>query len=208
MVEMVETVASVVFRSHLWIGARFDEPSASLSAQYRRSRAQGQALRKDSPVVIRSTCKSRQHISEADNQKQLNLKLGPNTVQFSVTSSYSGLAGCSARIFMWDSTDQIVISDIDGTITKCALGFCGMALADPQVRCFRPRLRCDWPRLDPSRHSKAIYRHHQQRLSHAILDLTSNWASRFHARLPKEYRPRRIPTTRGSSDHVSGQADG
>jgi phosphatidate phosphatase LPIN len=56
--------------------------------------------------------------SVADEQKQLNLKLGPNTVQFSVTSSYSGLAGCSARIFMWDSTDQIVISDIDGTITK------------------------------------------------------------------------------------------
>jgi len=39
-------------------------------------------------------------------------------VQFSVTSSYSGVAICTASIFLWDETDQIVISDIDGTITK------------------------------------------------------------------------------------------
>jgi phosphatidate phosphatase LPIN len=35
-----------------------------------------------------------------------------------VTSSYSGFAICAARIFLWEDTDQIVISDIDGTITK------------------------------------------------------------------------------------------
>lgn len=51
-------------------------------------------------------------------KQQLHLKPGPNTVQFSVTSSYSGLATCAARIFLWEETDQIVISDIDGTITK------------------------------------------------------------------------------------------
>ena len=51
-------------------------------------------------------------------QKSLNLKPGPNTVHFSVTSSYSGLATCTARIFLWEDSDQIVISDIDGTITK------------------------------------------------------------------------------------------
>jgi len=51
-------------------------------------------------------------------QKELNLKPGPNTIQFSVTSSYSGFATCAARIFLWDGSDQIVISDIDGTITK------------------------------------------------------------------------------------------
>lgn len=57
----------------------------------------------------------------ADLQKTLKLHPGPNTVQFSVTSSYSGEAMCSSRIFLWESTDQIVISDIDGTITKCVL---------------------------------------------------------------------------------------
>lgn len=54
----------------------------------------------------------------SDQLKQLNLKPGPNTIQFSVTSSYSGFAVVSARIFLWEDTDQIVISDIDGTITK------------------------------------------------------------------------------------------
>lgn len=51
--------------------------------------------------------------------KALGLKKGANTVTFSVTSSYSGMATCSARIFLWDADDHIVISDIDGTITKC-----------------------------------------------------------------------------------------
>lgn len=59
----------------------------------------------------------------SEQLQQLHLKPGPNTVQFSVTSSYSGLATCTARIFLWEETDQIVISDIDGTITKSdALG--------------------------------------------------------------------------------------
>lgn len=59
----------------------------------------------------------------SDQLKQLNLKPGPNTVQFSVMSSYSGNAVVSARIFLWEETDQVIISDIDGTITKSdALG--------------------------------------------------------------------------------------
>ena len=62
-------------------------------------------------------------ITMADHQKMLNLRPGPNDIRFSATSSYSGRATCAARIFLWDDTDQIVISDIDGTITKSdALG--------------------------------------------------------------------------------------
>lgn len=51
-------------------------------------------------------------------QKSLNLKKGANTITFSVTSSYSGVATCTARIFLWESSHQVVVSDIDGTITK------------------------------------------------------------------------------------------
>ncbi|KAE8224757.1 hypothetical protein CF319_g2389 [Tilletia indica] len=59
----------------------------------------------------------------SDQLKTLNLKKGLNTISFSVTSSYSGVATCTARIFLWDSSFQVVISDIDGTITKSdALG--------------------------------------------------------------------------------------
>lgn len=51
-------------------------------------------------------------------QKSLNLKPGANTITFSLSTT--GAPGCAARIFVWDSTDHVVVSDIDGTITKCA----------------------------------------------------------------------------------------
>ncbi|KAF9266322.1 LNS2-domain-containing protein [Marasmius fiardii PR-910] len=52
----------------------------------------------------------------SDQLKSLNLKPGPNTITFSL--SLTGAVACTARIFVWDSADQVVISDIDGTITK------------------------------------------------------------------------------------------
>ena len=52
----------------------------------------------------------------SDQLKQLDLKPGANTITFSLTAS--GVAACTARIFVWDNSDSIVVSDIDGTITK------------------------------------------------------------------------------------------
>ena len=49
-------------------------------------------------------------------QKSLNLKTGANSVTFSLSAT--GVAACTARLFVWDYTDQVVVSDIDGTITK------------------------------------------------------------------------------------------
>ncbi|KAI8641445.1 Lipin/Ned1/Smp2-domain-containing protein [Parasitella parasitica] len=54
----------------------------------------------------------------SDQLKSLSLKKGVNTVSFSVTSAYQGTATCAAKIFYWDYGIQVVISDIDGTITK------------------------------------------------------------------------------------------
>ncbi|WWC72692.1 uncharacterized protein I206_106656 [Kwoniella pini CBS 10737] len=73
------------------------------------------------PVETPDGKQSRHRANEP--QKSLQLKPGPNTIQFSVTSSFSGLATCTSRVFLWEETDQVVISDIDGTITKSdALG--------------------------------------------------------------------------------------
>lgn len=52
-------------------------------------------------------------------QKSLNLKSGANNITFSLSTT--GVIACTARIFLWDSTDLVVISDIDGTITKYAI---------------------------------------------------------------------------------------
>ncbi|TRM67941.1 Lipin/Ned1/Smp2-domain-containing protein [Schizophyllum amplum] len=52
----------------------------------------------------------------SDQLKALNLKPGANSITFSLSAT--GAIACTARIFVWDSTDLIVVSDIDGTITK------------------------------------------------------------------------------------------
>ncbi|KAK2589220.1 hypothetical protein KPH14_002024 [Odynerus spinipes] len=48
----------------------------------------------------------------------LNLKEGPNEVVFSVTTAYQGTTRCKCHIYRWRWDDKIIISDIDGTITK------------------------------------------------------------------------------------------
>ena len=54
---------------------------------------------------------------------RLPLKPGANTVTFTVTTKLQGRASCQARIFLLRSDARIVISDVDGTITKSdALG--------------------------------------------------------------------------------------
>ncbi|XP_041791171.1 phosphatidate phosphatase LPIN1 isoform X2 [Chelmon rostratus] len=48
----------------------------------------------------------------------LQLKEGPNDVVFSVTTQYQGTCRCHGTIYLWSWDDKIVISDIDGTITR------------------------------------------------------------------------------------------
>ncbi|XP_023036870.1 phosphatidate phosphatase LPIN3 isoform X4 [Drosophila willistoni] len=50
--------------------------------------------------------------------KKLNLKEGMNEIEFSVTTAYQGTTRCKCYLFRWKHNDKIVISDIDGTITK------------------------------------------------------------------------------------------
>ncbi|EPY52591.1 lipin Ned1 [Schizosaccharomyces cryophilus OY26] len=56
----------------------------------------------------------------SDQLRSLNLKAGKNDLSFSVNG---GKATCTANLFFWRYSDPVVISDIDGTITKSdALG--------------------------------------------------------------------------------------
>ncbi|KAF5909332.1 phosphatidate phosphatase LPIN2-like isoform X2, partial [Clarias magur] len=55
--------------------------------------------------------------------ERLNLREGPNQIVFSVTTQYQGTCRCEAAIYLWNWDDKVIISDIDGTITKSdALG--------------------------------------------------------------------------------------
>lgn len=48
----------------------------------------------------------------------LNLRDGLNEVEFSVTTAYQGTTRCQCHLYKWKWDDKIVVSDIDGTITK------------------------------------------------------------------------------------------
>jgi len=49
---------------------------------------------------------------------EMKLKPGSNEVEFSVTTAFQGTTRCKCHIYLWHHTDKVVISDIDGTITK------------------------------------------------------------------------------------------
>ncbi|KAM9296511.1 phosphatidate phosphatase LPIN3 [Gastrophryne carolinensis] len=55
--------------------------------------------------------------------RSLNLHTGANEVVFSICTKFQGTCRARAQIYLWDSTDRIIISDIDGTVTRSdALG--------------------------------------------------------------------------------------
>ncbi|KAK7867306.1 hypothetical protein R5R35_002128 [Gryllus longicercus] len=54
----------------------------------------------------------------SDQISRLKLHEGGNEVVFSVTTAYQGTTRCKCHIYKWRFDDKIVISDIDGTITK------------------------------------------------------------------------------------------
>ncbi|KAI6169990.1 LNS2 domain-containing protein [Aphelenchoides bicaudatus] len=54
----------------------------------------------------------------SEQLKELKLQYGSNKARFSISSAIQGTAWCTCRIYLLRHTERIVISDIDGTITK------------------------------------------------------------------------------------------
>ncbi|XP_062948418.1 phosphatidate phosphatase LPIN3 isoform X2 [Cynocephalus volans] len=124
---------------------RRDFPAEERSAQREKTEAREQQGEKievlssdddapDSPVILEvpspppsipaytPTYKKSLRLS-SDQIRHLNLQEGANDVVFSVTTQYQGTCRCKATIYLWKWDDKVVISDIDGTITKSdALG--------------------------------------------------------------------------------------
>jgi phosphatidate phosphatase LPIN len=61
---------------------------------------------------IKSTSPSTEQI------KMLDLKKGKNNIKFVCRSRLSGQHFLESEIYLWDKDDKIIISDVDGTITK------------------------------------------------------------------------------------------
>ncbi|SBS83227.1 HAD superfamily protein, putative [Plasmodium ovale curtisi] len=54
----------------------------------------------------------------SEQLQSLNLKEGANTITFLVTSSLQGTKSITGTIYLWKKNAKIVISDVDGTITR------------------------------------------------------------------------------------------
>ncbi|CAD2085996.1 HAD superfamily protein, putative [Plasmodium vinckei lentum] len=54
----------------------------------------------------------------SEQLQSLNLKEGANTITFLVTSSLQGTKSINGTIYLWKKNAKIVISDVDGTITR------------------------------------------------------------------------------------------
>ena len=54
----------------------------------------------------------------SDQLKCLNLKPGKNEISFTVSSRLQGVQTMSASIYSWNYDSKIIISDVDGTITR------------------------------------------------------------------------------------------
>ena len=48
----------------------------------------------------------------------MGMRLGENRITFSVNSKLQGEQKLSGKIYLWDYRTKIVISDVDGTITR------------------------------------------------------------------------------------------
>jgi phosphatidate phosphatase PAH1 len=78
-----------------------------------QEKVQQQRTSSTHPTMLRKTM-----ILSSDELKRLNLKLGKNKVEFSVTTALQGTTTVESNIFFFDHMTKFVISDIDGTITK------------------------------------------------------------------------------------------
>ncbi|CAF1175683.1 unnamed protein product [Adineta steineri] len=94
-----------------------DSEVRKLTAKIEQEKAQ-QKQRSPSTHSSHQTVLKKTMILSSDQLKRLNLKLGQNKVEFSVTTALQGTTTVESNIFFFDHMTKFVISDIDGTVTK------------------------------------------------------------------------------------------
>uniref|UniRef100_A0AAR2IRJ3 phosphatidate phosphatase n=1 Tax=Pygocentrus nattereri TaxID=42514 RepID=A0AAR2IRJ3_PYGNA len=104
-----------------WRGRNSSSKSDESSSSDEDSRATNQktTCSQQEPLLSPSNVCYRKTLRLSSEQlASLHLKEGPNEVVFSVTTQYQGTCRCEGTIYLWNWDDKIVISDIDGTITR------------------------------------------------------------------------------------------
>ncbi|XP_041703779.1 phosphatidate phosphatase LPIN1 isoform X2 [Coregonus clupeaformis] len=94
------------------------EESSSSDEDHRLSNQGSESCKAEPLLTPGSVCYRKTLRLTPEQLASLQLKEGPNEVVFSVTTQYQGTCRCQGTIYLWSWDDKIIISDIDGTITR------------------------------------------------------------------------------------------
>ncbi|XP_070702846.1 phosphatidate phosphatase LPIN1 isoform X2 [Pempheris klunzingeri] len=97
---------------------RVKDESSSSDEDHRSSNQVSGSCQSEPLMSSGSVCYKKTLRLTSEQLTSLQLKEGPNDVVFSVTTQYQGTCRCHGTIYLWSWDDKIVISDIDGTITR------------------------------------------------------------------------------------------
>uniref|UniRef100_A0A3B1IC38 Lipin 1a n=1 Tax=Astyanax mexicanus TaxID=7994 RepID=A0A3B1IC38_ASTMX len=98
--------------------SRLKDESSSSDEDNRTAEQTPPCAQKQHPHSPASICYRKTLRLSSEQLASLQLKEGPNDVVFSVTTQYQGTCRCEGTIYLWKWDDKLVISDIDGTITR------------------------------------------------------------------------------------------
>ncbi|XP_047430037.1 phosphatidate phosphatase LPIN1 isoform X2 [Mugil cephalus] len=97
---------------------RHKEESSSSDEDHRAAKQSSQANQPEPGVPSGGVSYKKTLRLTSEQLLSLQLQEGPNDVVFSVTTQYQGTCRCQGTIYLWNWDDNIIISDIDGTITR------------------------------------------------------------------------------------------
>uniref|UniRef100_A0A672R609 phosphatidate phosphatase n=1 Tax=Sinocyclocheilus grahami TaxID=75366 RepID=A0A672R609_SINGR len=112
---------SIIYRVYILTGGIFHRLKDESSSSEDDSGGAKQNPVSNQPEVLHCTgghCYRKTLRLSSEQLASLHLKDGPNDVVFSVTTQYQGTCRCEGTLYLWNWDDKIVISDIDGTITR------------------------------------------------------------------------------------------
>ncbi|XP_068168512.1 phosphatidate phosphatase LPIN1 isoform X2 [Antennarius striatus] len=98
--------------------SRIKDESSSSDEDHRTVNRPAGSCQSDLLMSSSSVCYKKTLRLTSEQLEGLLLEEGPNDVVFSVTTQYQGTCRCHGTIYLWNWDDRIVISDIDGTITR------------------------------------------------------------------------------------------
>lgn len=137
----------------------------------------------DSATMLQPRDRCRKSLKLTSEQiEKLRLNDGVNEATFSVTTQYQGTTRCHCNIYLWNWDDRIVVSDIDGTITKSDV--LGQVL--PMIGSMLPIINNDWSQAGIAQLYQMIHRNGYKFLYLSARAIGQSNQTRYYLRSVKQ----------------------